>query len=109
MRLAAHDVFVNVVGGLRLEEPAADLGVLVAVASSFRDIPADTGTVLIGEVGLGGEIRGVGQLDVRLREAARLGFRQALVPAHHLKGLLRPDGLEVVGVRSLHEALDLVL
>ncbi len=109
MRLATHDVFVNVVGGLRLEEPAADLGVLVAVASSFRDIPADTGTVLIGEVGLGGEIRGVGQLDVRLREAARLGFRQALVPAHHLKGLLRPDGLEVVGVRSLHEALDCVL
>ncbi len=109
LRLAAHDVFVNVVGGLRLEEPAADLGVLVAVASSFRDIPADTGTVLIGEVGLGGEIRGVGQLDVRLREAARLGFRQALVPAPHLKGLLRPDGLEVVGVRSLHEALDLVL
>ena len=108
-RLAAYDVFVNVAGGLRLEEPAADLGVLVAVASSFRDIPADTNTVLIGEVGLGGEIRGVSQLELRLREAARLGFRQALVPAHPLKGLLHPEGMEVIGVRTLHEALDFVL
>ncbi len=108
-RLAAYDVFVNVAGGLRLEDPAADLGVLVAVASSFRDIPADTGTVLIGEVGLGGEIRGVSQLELRLREAARLGFQQALIPAHHLKGLLRPERLEVVGVRTLQEALEQVL
>jgi DNA repair protein RadA/Sms len=83
--------------------------VLVAVASSFRDIPTDTGTVLIGEVGLGGEIRTVSQIEPRLREAAKLGFERALVPQHNLKGLTVPQTLAVAGVERLHQALDLVL
>lgn len=109
LRLSTHDVFVNVAGGVRLEEPAVDLGVIVAVASSFRDIPTDTSTVLVGEVGLGGEIRTVSQLAPRLKEAAKLGFERALVPKANLKGIPTPDGMEVTGVQRLHEVLDLAL
>ncbi len=109
LRLSTHDVFVNVAGGVRLDEPAVDLGVIVAVASSFRDIPSDTGTVLIGEVGLGGEIRTVSQLEPRLKEAAKLGFKRAVVPKNNLKGLAKPKGLEINGAEQLHMVLDLVL
>ncbi len=109
LRLSAHDVFVNVAGGVRLDEPAVDLGVIVAVASSFRDVPTDTGAVLIGEVGLGGEIRTVSQLDPRLKEAAKLGFDRAIVPKNNLKGYKPPSSLEVTGVERLHAVLDFVL
>ena len=109
LRVSTHDVFLNVAGGVRLEEPAVDLGVVVAVASSFRDIPADTGAVLIGEVGLGGEVRTVSQLALRLKEAAKLGFERAVVPKNNLKGFSPPQGIEVLGVDRLHEVLDLVL
>ena len=109
LRLNTHDVFVNVAGGVRLEEPAVDLGIIVAVASSFRDIPSDTGAVLIGEVGLGGEVRTVSQLEPRLKEAAKLGFERAIVPKNNLKGFKPPKGIEVKGVDRLHEVLDLVL
>jgi len=109
LRLSINDVFVNVAGGVRLEEPAVDLGVIVAVASSFRDVPTDTKTVLIGEVGLGGEIRTVSQLEPRLKEASKLGFERAIVPKNNLKGLATPPGIEVTGVSRLHEVLDLVL
>ena len=109
LRLNTHDVFLNVAGGVRLEEPAVDLGVVVAVASSFRDIPSDTGTVLVGEVGLGGEIRTVSQLELRLKEAAKLGFERAVVPKNNLKNVTPPKGIETTGVDRLHEALDLVL
>ncbi len=109
LRLNTHDVFLNVAGGVRLEEPAVDLGVVVAVASSFRDIPSDTSTVLIGEVGLGGEIRTVSQLDLRLKEAAKLGFERAIVPKNNLKNLTPPKGIKTTGVDRLHEALELVL
>ncbi|HYE57468.1 MAG TPA: DNA repair protein RadA [Rhodothermales bacterium] len=109
MRLSTHDVFVNVAGGVTLDEPAADLGVLVAVASSLRDVPSDSGTVCIGEVGLGGELRGVAQVQPRLVEAARLGFAQAVVPKSSLKGLKAPKGLNVLGVSTLQQALASVL
>ena len=109
LRLSQHDVFVNVAGGVRLDEPAVDLGVVVAVASSFRDVPPDSSTVLIGEVGLGGEIRTVSQLEPRLREAAKLGFERALVPEGNRKGLGVPEGIDVTGVRRLNQVLDLTL
>lgn len=109
LRLSVNDVFVNVAGGVRLEEPAVDLGVIVAVASSFRDVPTDTTTVLIGEVGLGGEIRTVSQLEPRLKEASKLGFERAIVPKNNLKGLAVPPGIDVTGVSRLHEVLDFVL
>jgi len=109
VRLGAMDVFVNLAGGLRLEEPAIDLGVLVAVASAKSDIPADSTTVCIGEVGLGGEIRSVSQLPLRLREAARLGFQTALVPKHGADGLPDVPGLTLRKVEHVSEALGFML
>jgi DNA repair protein RadA/Sms len=109
LQLTDHDVFLNVAGGIRLDEPAVDLGAAVAVASSFRDIPADTTTALVGEVGLGGEVRSVTQIALRLKEAAKLGFERALVPEGSLDGLTPPEDLEVKGVRRLREALEAVL
>ncbi len=81
LQLVGQDVFVNVAGGVRVDEPAADLGIAAAIASSFQDFPVARDTVLVGEVGLSGEVRGVSRLETRLREAAKLGFRHAYVPA----------------------------
>ena len=109
LRLNDQDVFTNVVGGLRIDEPAADLAVAAAIASSIRDLPVRADTVLIGEVGLSGELRMVGQMQARLREAAKLGFRRAVVP-RRLRGTEAwPAGLEVIEVRSLREALSAAL
>jgi DNA repair protein RadA/Sms len=102
--LSDQDVIVNVAGGLRLEEPAADLGMALALASSFRNAPIDPWTVAIGEVGLGGEVRSVPQLGRRLSEAARLGFQRALVPAAQLSDASSAS-LEATGVRTLAEAV----
>jgi DNA repair protein RadA/Sms len=103
-----QDLYVNVVGGLRIQEPAADVGVALALLSSFRDRPVDPAMVAIGEVGLAGELRSVGQTEARLREAAKLGFERALVPrgaARHLKGL----GIELLPAGNLKEAASLGL
>ncbi len=108
LRLSTHDVFVNAAGGVRLDEPAVDLGVVVAVASSFRDREIDRGTLFLGEIGLGGELRTVGMLEPRLREAAKLGFSRAVVPKNNVKGLSE-CGLRVEGAGRLHEVLDFVL
>jgi DNA repair protein RadA/Sms len=105
LSLAGADVFVNVAGGIRLEEPAADLGLALALASSFRDRPLPADLVAIGEVGLGGELRPVPQLDRRLAEARRLGFRAAVVPRRSA-----PAGdAGAIGASSLQEAIARVL
>src|SRR6266567_449972 len=100
----SHDVYVNLVGGLRIREPATDLGVAVAVASALRDRPADGRTVFLGELGLGGELRRVQRLSARLKEAERLGFERAIVPA---ASAADRDGasLDVIGVPTLRDAL----
>lgn len=108
-RMSMHDVFVNVAGGVRLAEPAVDLGVVTAVASSFRDVPTGTSTVVIGEVGLGGEIRAVSRIETRLREVARLGFEHAVIPRGNLSGLKPLEGLQVDGADRLNAALDLLV
>jgi DNA repair protein RadA/Sms len=109
LRVGTFDVFVNVAGGVRLEEPAADLGVVVAVASSLKNAVVDPQAVVIGEVGLGGEIRAVPQADKRLTEAAKLGFKHAVIPKLSMKGLQKPAGIEVVAVEKVDEALDKLL
>ncbi len=109
LRLSEQDVFVNVVGGLRVSEPAADLAVAAAIASSLRDQPVRADAVLVGEVGLSGELRTVGQMSARLREAARLGFRLAVVPHSLRRSEPWPDNIQVVEARSLREALKLAL
>jgi DNA repair protein RadA/Sms len=101
----SHDVYVNLVGGLRIREPAADLALAVAVASALRDRAADARTVFVGEVGLGGEVRRVQRIAARLKEAERLGFERAIVPAASLSDL-NGAGLEVSGVASVREALE---
>jgi DNA repair protein RadA/Sms len=107
--LGEQDVFVNVVGGLYIGEPAADLAIAAAIASSLRDAPVKADTVLIGEVGLSGELRLVGQMIARLREAAKLGFKTAIVPRRIRKVEPWPEGIKVVEVRSLREAVTLAL
>jgi DNA repair protein RadA/Sms len=106
LRLGDQDVFVNVVSGIQVEEPAVDLAMAAAITSSMRDLPIKADTVLIGEVGLSGELRMVAQMPVRLREAAKLGFRTAIVPKRLRKAESWPSGIEVIEVRSLREALE---
>lgn len=102
-----QDIYVNIVGGLRISEPAADLAVALAIASSYRNRRSATDLVLIGEVGLSGELRSISQLERRLEEAARLGFQRAITPARTQPAPI--DGLEVVTARSLADVVDMVL
>ncbi|MCX6055187.1 MAG: DNA repair protein RadA [Chloroflexi bacterium] len=105
IRLAEQDVFVNVIGGLQIGEPAADLAIAAALTSSMKDIPVKADTVLIGEVGLSGELRWVGQMNARLREAQKLGFKTAIIPRRLREGEPLPHGIELKEARSLREAL----
>ena len=107
--LSGEDIFVNVVGGLRLDEPAVDLAVGLAIVSSFRNVPIESKTVALGEIGLGGEIRPVNQVERRVAEASSLGFERCLVARSNLKGWKRPEGVEVIGVGGLEAAEDLAL
>ncbi|HSV73087.1 MAG TPA: DNA repair protein RadA [Chthonomonadales bacterium] len=105
LRLGDQDVFVNVVGGVRVSEPSADLAVALSVASSFREQPVDPTTVLIGEVGLGGEVRAVPHVERRLREAARHGFTRAVVSSRLAPRCAEVDGIEVVGAADVVRAM----
>jgi DNA repair protein RadA/Sms len=106
IRLADQDIFANVVGGLKISEPAADLAVALAIASSFQSIALPSDLAVMGEVGLSGELRAVSQLERRLNEAAKLGFRRCIVPATHRRLVDGPDGLIVIPARTVPEALD---
>jgi DNA repair protein RadA/Sms len=108
LELLGDDVFVSVAGGLEVDEPAADLGVAAAIASSFRNRPLPAHTALFGEVGLGGEVRGAGQAALRLREAAQMGFTRCLMPARNIPPDT-PPGIRPVGVNTLDEALEHLL
>ena len=105
-QLAGDDVFINVAGGLEIDEPAADLGVIAAIASSYRNLQIPPETAVFGEVGLTGEVRGVLQAQTRAREAQTLGFKKLILPESNKKGLEKLLGTRVVGVRSLDEAMD---
>ena len=106
LNLIAEDVFVNVAGGMSVDEPAADLAVVAAIASSLRNRPLRPGTAVFGEVGLAGEIRAISQAALRVREAAQLGFTRCVVPEGNCSRDDTPDGLEVAGVKNISEALD---
>lgn len=107
LHLQTSDAYVNLAGGVRIEEPALDLGVALALASSFRDVPLPMGDVFIGEVGLTGEVRSVSKLDERVREADKLGFARCIVPAYSLKGWSPRGKIEVIGVSTVQEAMNL--
>ena len=100
------DTYVNVVGGLRLDEPAADLPVAISLISSLKDTPVSEGLVAFGEVGLAGEIRSVSNAESRIAEAARLGFTRILVPRHNLKSISPRKDIQVVGVATVREAYE---
>ena len=105
MKLSAFDAYINVIGGLRLDEPGADLPVILAIASSYRDSVIPNDLVAIGEVGLTGEIRSVSNINQRLGEVARLGFKSCIIPRNGSEKLEIPDGLNVYRVRNLQEAI----
>ena len=109
MKLSLFDAYINVIGGLRLDEPGADLPIALAIASSYRDMPIADDLVAIGEVGLTGEIRSVSQLNQRLGEVARLGFKKCIIPRGGSEKLEIPAGLTVYRVRNLREAIETAL
>ena len=109
MRLSAFDAYINIIGGLQLNEPGADLPVVLALASSYRDTPVPDDLVAIGEVGLTGEIRGVSSIGQRLAEVARLGFNKCIIPKSGTEKLEIPEGLTVYRVRNLREAIEIAL
>jgi DNA repair protein RadA/Sms len=106
MSVLGDDVFVNVAGGITIDEPAADLGIVAAIASSFRNLSIDERAAVFGEVGLAGEVRATSQPSVRVREAYAMGFRRCIIPFGNLAGLEYDDGIEVVGVRNVSDALE---
>ena len=103
LHLGGSDIFINVAGGVRVEEPAVDLGIVAAMASSFLDRPVDPRTVILGEVGLTGEVRAVSQMEVRVKEAARLGFNRCIVPKTNTASLNRVAKMEICAISSLRE------
>ena len=105
MNLGQQDVFVNIAGGLKIDEPAVDLGIAVSIASSLRDVPVDSSSIAIGEIGLGGEIRTISQVERRVQEAAKLGFKKIVVPQNNLKGLKTNGEIEVIGVDRIEKAI----
>ncbi|MFN0111248.1 MAG: DNA repair protein RadA [Blastocatellia bacterium] len=105
-QLSGDDIFVNLVGGIALNEPAVDLGIVAAVTSSFRNIPINEHTIVFGELGLAGEVRATSHAAIRLREAARMGFKRVIMPKNNLAGLPADDRLEIIGIRSVADALD---
>jgi DNA repair protein RadA/Sms len=109
LHLGTQDVFVNIAGGVKIDEPAVDLGIAASIASSLRDIPVDSSTVAVGEIGLGGEIRTIGHVEKRIQEAAKLGFKRIVIPHNNLKGIKGQDGIEIAGVQSVNEAIQQLL
>ena len=109
MAVSGCDAYINVIGGLELDEPAADLATMLAIASSFRDLPLGRDLAAVGEVGLSGEIRSVNSLNMRLSEFARLGFKRCVIPAHIKDDIKKPDGLEIISVKNIREAIKATL
>lgn len=109
MQLQTYDAYVNVAGGMRLDEPGIDLGIVCAVASSFRNLEINPGIVVMGEVGLTGEVRGISFIEKRVQEAYKLGFDSVVVPKDNLKGVKNMTSMKIYGVEDVYEALDIVL
>jgi DNA repair protein RadA/Sms len=109
LKLSTQNVFLNIAGGIRIDEPAVDLAVCCAIASSFTDKFAKNDTVVIGEVGLGGEVRSVGNVEKRIQEAAKLGFKKILIPANNSKSLKQKNSIELVPVENILTTIQRVL
>jgi len=106
MQLLGHDIFMNVAGGVKIDEPAVDMGIVAAVASSFLDKSIPEGTLVLGEVGLTGEVRGIGQVETRLQEAQKMGFTRCLVPQSNRTRLRGTGGMTITGIRTISEGIE---
>jgi DNA repair protein RadA/Sms len=109
LHLGTQDVFVNIAGGVKIDEPAVDVGIAASITSSLRDVPVDSTAVAVGEIGLGGEIRSIGNIDKRIQEAAKLGFKRVIAPENNLKGLKARSNLELVPVDHIDKAIQELL
>ncbi len=107
--LGQQDVFVNVAGGMRVDEPAVDLGIALSILSSVRDAPIDSQSVAVGEIGLGGEVRNVSYIEKRVQEASKLGFTRIVLPRSGMKGINREQGIELIGVDRIDEAVECLI
>ncbi|MFB0517906.1 MAG: magnesium chelatase domain-containing protein, partial [Acidobacteriota bacterium] len=105
LKLMGNDIYVNLAGGVSVLEPATDLGVAIAIASSFKNKAVDPHTVIFGEVGLTGEVRGISQASSRIKEAAAMGFKKCILPKSNLASSKQSQKIELTGVRSLREAM----
>ena len=106
MHLMGHDIFINVAGGVKIDEPAVDMAIVAAVASSFLDRPIQKGTVILGEIGLTGEVRAIGRVETRVAEAKKMGFSRCLVPQSNLKRTTGMKGIKLIGVKTVSEAME---
>jgi len=114
LKLGNKDVFLNVAGGLRVYEPAVDLSMVLAMASSLKDKAIDPNLIALGEVGLSGEVRSINQVPLRIREAEKLGFKKCFIPKGNLKNLSKPvplkagkEKIKIIGIGKIQEALKL--
>lgn len=108
LKLGGQDIFVNIAGGVQIDEPAADLGIAMTIASSFKEKTIPSDIVFVGEVGLGGEVRSVSQIEIRLKEAQRLGFKRAVIPKDNAKGIDEELGIELIEICYLSEAVEII-
>jgi len=108
MHLMGHDIFMNVAGGVKVDEPAIDLAIVSAVTSSFLDKSIQDGTLVLGEVGLAGEVRAIGRVETRVAEAKKMGFKRCLVPDSNLKRMSGIKGIELVGIKRVSEAIEVL-
>ena len=106
MHLSGYDAYINIAGGMRMTEPAIDLGIVMAIASSFRERPVGDTTMVFGEVGLSGEVRAVNFTEQRVIEAKKLGFTKAVIPKVCVEKVKHIEGIEIIGVSSLSEAIE---
>ncbi|MBI4427959.1 MAG: DNA repair protein RadA [Ignavibacteriales bacterium] len=109
LHVGSFDVFVNIAGGVKIDEPAVDLGIATSITSSLRDVPVDSTSVAVGEIGLGGEIRTIGQIEKRVQEATKLGFKRIVVPQNNLKNVTPNGDIEIVGVDRVEKAMEVLL
>jgi len=109
LRLSAHNVFLNIAGGIKIDEPAIDLAVCVAVASSLKNLPAKNNFVVLGEVGLGGEIRSVGHIEKRIQEAEKLGFENVVIPKNNIKTIKGKNNIKLISVDDITTAIEKIL
>lgn len=108
MNLLGHDIFMNVAGGVKVSEPSVDMGIISAIASSYLDVSVPEGTVVLGEVGLTGEVRAISHVEARVAEIKKMGFKRCLVPDNNLKRMTLEDGIEVLGIKTVTDAMEIL-